>query len=197
MRNSVSLRNADSSDSVHLAEIIVAATRSAFADRVPEACLNALSIDESATNWEHFFASETLQKEREILLVADHHDEGPIAFILAGRDTKEVMNDPSIAYKYPREITSLQVNPVWHGKGIGRRLIEAVASTLLAQDTKPVAVRVLEPNPNKSFYTHLGTCQISSQPYDWDGFVTEELIFGWQNIGDVKPDNSPRRDHTK
>ena len=188
MPNPVLLRKADPTDSVHLAEIIVAATLAAFTERVPKRCLNALSIDESAANWKRFLRSESLQEEREILLVADHREEGPIAFILAGRDTTEVVEDRSVANKYPREITSLQVAPAWHGKGIGRRLIQAVASTLLGQGTRSVAVRVLEPNPNKAFYTHLGACQISSQPYDWVGFATEELIFGWQNIAVVQND---------
>ena len=163
----------------------MAATFDAFSGRVPEECLKALSIEDSSRNWTRFLDSESLLCEREILLVAEDRTDSPIAFVLAGRSTSDVIEDPTVAATYPREITSLQVKPAWHRQGIGRQLVKAIAVDFRKRGNKSIAVRVLEPNPNVSFYTHLGACQVSSQRYDWEGFTTRELIFGWEDIGDV------------
>jgi GNAT superfamily N-acetyltransferase len=81
---------------------------------------------------------------------------------------------------------SLHVAPGWQNRGIGRSLLGAAADWLIARHEKTLAVRVLEPNPNRAFYVRLGAQQLGSQPYDWAGFATHEVIYGWPDIHRVR-----------
>jgi GNAT superfamily N-acetyltransferase len=81
---------------------------------------------------------------------------------------------------------SLHVAPGWQNRGIGRSPIGAAADWLIAQHEKTLAVRVLEPNPNRAFYARLGALELGSQSYDWAGFATQEVIYGWPDIGLIR-----------
>jgi ribosomal protein S18 acetylase RimI-like enzyme len=87
---------------------------------------------------------------------------------------------------YPREIVSLHVAPVWQSRGVGRSLIGAAAEWLIARHARRLAVRVLELNPNRAFYARLGAQELGSQPYDWAGFATREVIYGWPDISRLR-----------
>ncbi len=188
MGNELQTRAASHADVGRLAEILIAATESAFAGRVPPSCLTDLSVAESAANWRRFLQSEPYLTHQERLIVAEHAAEA-VGFVLAGKRSADVIKDPAIAEAYPREITSLQVAPEWQRRGVGRMLIAAVAPNLTAR----VCVRVLEPNPNRAFYTRLGAELLASQAYDWAGFATRELIYGWQDINTTGRSSCPDR----
>lgn len=40
-------------------------------------------------------------------------------------------------------------------------------------------VNVLSANLNVAFYEKLGATLIGTEPYDWEGFNTEELVYAW------------------
>ena len=81
---------------------------------------------------------------------------------------------------------SLNVAPDWQQRGVGRLLVEAAADWLLAQQERTMAVQVLEQNPNRGFYVRLGARELGSQPYDWAGFATRQLIYGWDDLSLVR-----------
>lgn len=179
------IRLAKREDCQNLGEVIVAANRSAFEGRVPEQCLLELPVATSVTNWRRAFDSRAFDSGDQVLLVAEADPDGVVAFVLAGGYTAGIFRDRSIAAAYPREITSLHVAPSWQNRGIGRSLVRVAADWLVARHAKTLAIRVLEPNPNRAFYTRLGAQEIGSQPYDWVGFATREVIYGWPNISVV------------
>jgi hypothetical protein len=69
---------------------------------------------------------------------------------------------------------------------MGRSLVGAAADWLIRRDVKTLAVRVLEPNPNRGFYARLGAEELGSQAYDWAGFATREVIYGWPDISRLR-----------
>jgi GNAT superfamily N-acetyltransferase len=176
------IRQAKRADCQSLGEVIVGATRSAFEGRVPEPCLLELPVSTSVANWKRAFDSGAFDSEDQVLLVADADYEGVVAFVLAGGKTAKIFSDRVVSAAYPREITSLHVAPSWQSRGLGRSLIAAAANWLIARGEKTLAVRVLEPNPNRAFYTRLGARELGSQPYEWAGFATYEVIYGWPDI---------------
>jgi GNAT superfamily N-acetyltransferase len=178
----VQIRRARREDCQSLGEVVVAASRSAFEGRVPEQCLSELPVSTSVANWQRAFDSGAFDSGDQVLLVADADPDGVVAFVLAGGYTAEIFRDRSIAAAYPREVTSLHVAPSWQNRGIGRSLVGAAADWLVARHAKTLAVRALEPNPNRAFYTRLGAHEVGSQPYDWAGFATREVIYGWPSI---------------
>jgi GNAT superfamily N-acetyltransferase len=176
------IRPAKRADCQSLGEVIVGATRSAFEGRVPKQCLLELPVSTSVANWGRAFDSGAFDSDDQVLLVAEVDSEEVVAFILAGANTAKIFRDRVVSVAYPREITSLHVVPTWQSRGFGRSLIGAAANWLIARGEKTLAVRVLEPNPNRAFYARLGARELGSQPYDWAGFATHEVIYGWPDI---------------
>ncbi len=182
------IRLAKRADCQNLGEVIVGANRSAFEGRVPEQCLLELTVSTSVRNWKRGFDSGSFDSGDQVLLVAEVDPDGVVAFVLAGSYTADVFRDRNISVAYPREILSLHVAPGWQNRGIGRSLVGAAADWLIARQAKTLAVRAMEPNPNRAFYTKLGAQELGSQPYDWAGFATHEVIYGWPDISCLRGD---------
>ncbi len=180
------IRLAKREDCQNLGEVIVGANRSAFEGRVPEQCLLEVPVSTSVANWRRAFDAGAFDSGDQVLLVAEVDLDGVVAFVLAGGYTSGIFRDRSISDAFPREIVSLHVAPSWQNRGVGRSLIGAAADWLIARHQKTLAVRVLEPNPNRAFYARLGAQELGSQPYDWVGFTTREVIYGWSDISRVR-----------
>ena len=67
----------------------------------------------------------------------------------------------------------------------GRELVRRVADWLGGDRDRTLAVRVLAPNPNRAFYERLGAMQLAVQPYDWAGFSTHEVVYGWPDVANL------------
>jgi GNAT superfamily N-acetyltransferase len=180
------IRLAKRGDCQSLGEVIVSAQRFAFEGRVPEQCLSELPVSTSVANWGRAFDSGAFESDDQVLLVSEAEPEEVVAFVLAGGYTAGIFRDQTVSVAYPREITSLHVAPRWQNRGIGRSLVGAAADWLLERHAKSLAVRVLEPNPNRAFYARLGAMELGSQPYDWAGFATREVIYGWPDIRRIR-----------
>jgi GNAT superfamily N-acetyltransferase len=178
----VQIRAAGRWDCEDLGEVIVSAMRSAFEGRVPEQCLLELPVSTSVANWRRAFDSGAFDGEAQALFVADSSPDGVVGFVLVGGRTAGIFCDERIAAAFPRELVSLHVAPKWQRHGIGRRLVRTATEWLIAAGTETLAVRVLEQNPNRAFYEHLGAEEVGSQPCDWAGFATREIIYGWRDI---------------
>jgi GNAT superfamily N-acetyltransferase len=178
----VLIREARLEDCHALAHVIISATVDAFRGRVPDACLGWLSIGESERNWARIFTPGEILDQGSRLIVAESGVDGVIGLALVGRTTAVHANDPRVLDRYPNDLHSLQVSPEWQGKGVGRRLVSRVAELLVEQGETGLLVRVLPENPNVGFYGHLGAVRVGSQPYVWEGYATEELLFGWDDV---------------
>ena len=165
-----------------LARLIVDGNESSFRGRVPDVCLDSLRVEESAQNWRRNFVDDTKIRDDEYLLVAEISDD-VIGVAMAGRDTRRVTTDAGIAATYPRDLSVLHVDPAWHRRGVGRRLVANVASRLLDEGTPGLLVRVLVDNPNAIAYERMGAVLLGTQPYDWESYKTEELLYGWDDLG--------------
>jgi GNAT superfamily N-acetyltransferase len=145
-----------------------------------------LPVSTSVANWRRAFDSGAFDSGDQVLLVAEVDHNGVVGFVLAGGYTVGIFRDRNISAVYRREIVSLHVAPGWQKRGVGRSLVGAAADWLIARNEKTLAVRVLEPNPNRAFYAALGAQELGSQPYDWAGFATREVIYGWPDINRLR-----------
>ncbi len=173
------IREATADDAFALARVIIDATYSAFRGRVPDACLEWLSVQESATNWKRLIDSHD---DDQPLSVAEIDGRDIVGLVLAGRAASEVVEDQEITRQYPVEISSLQVDPAWHSKGVGRLLVRHAAQHFSQRGYSAAMVRVLADNPNVSFYEGLGALKLAEQRYDWEGYITAEFVMGWSSI---------------
>ena len=177
----LAVRPAQINDCYALARLVVNGNESSFRGRVPDACLDGLPVEMSARNWRRNFVDDETIRSGEHLLVAEIGTD-VIGVAMAGRETTQVTSDRAIAERYPRDLSVLHVDPAWHRRGVGRTLVANVATRLLDEGVTGLLVRVLVDNPNAVAYERMGAVLVATQPYDWEGYLTEELLYGWDDL---------------
>jgi len=175
------IRHAHIDDCPALARILISATRAAFRGLVPDACLNWIAPEESAANWARNFADDHSLQPGYSLFVADTGQE-VVGFAMLGEIRPEDGFELSIARRYSHELRVLQVDPAWQRQGVGRRLVSRVAAQVDEAGATHLLVRVLVENPNMAFYERLGAIELGRRPYDWEGYLTETLVLGWEDV---------------
>ncbi len=162
-----------------MARILIETNEATFRGLVPDQCLTSLSLEESAANW-HKALSAGGPGQGKFLIVAEHiraedEPEGLVGYVLASHDS-ELAN-------YESELNVLMVDTPWQRQGIGRQLIARAAAELWCQGVKSMLVGVQVDNPNRAYYKHLGGRLVGRRPLDWAGYQTEEILYGWEDIG--------------
>lgn len=141
------IRLADIDDAHAIATIHVRSWQHAYRDILPEDGLNALSIDQRATQWAGWLQAESSPLRT---LVAEVDDE-VVGFTSWG-PANEVDLDPATLMLY-----SIYMLPESAGKGIGSALLEAVEVEMIASGAEIGALQVLEQNaPTRTFYEKRG-----------------------------------------
>ena len=181
----IEIRYARIEDCRDLGRILVSATQDAFRGRVPDQCLNWLTPEESAANWAKNFTSDQSLAPGDYLFVAESANE-VIGLAMLCEITPEDDYEPFIASRYSHELRSIQVAPLWQRQGVGRRLLSRIADDLGQEQVTHLLVRVLVDNPNLAFYERLGATRIGKRPYEWEGYKTEEIILGWEDISQLR-----------
>jgi GNAT superfamily N-acetyltransferase len=108
------------------------ATYGAFRGRVPDRCPDWLTVEESATNWGRNFENDILPPGNH-LFVAEVARTDAIGLAMARRRSADTSIDPEIAKGYGQELVTLQVDPAWQRRGVGRELVAVIAKTLLKE----------------------------------------------------------------
>lgn len=181
----IETRRARIDDCPALGRIIVSATQETFRGRVPDQCLNWLTPEESAVNWAKNFTSDDSLGLGDQQFVAETEKE-VIGLAMVSEITAEDNYEPHIASRYSHELLSLQVAPLWQRRGVGRRLLSRIADELAKQNITHLLVRVLVENPNVAFYERLGAIRIGKRPFEWEGYETEEILFGWEDLSTLR-----------
>lgn len=182
----VAIRPATYEDRFALARILIDATESAFRGRVPDRCLGWLTVEESAGNWGLNFENGVL-RAGEHLYVAKVAGTDVIGLAMAGGRSPEAVEAVEAAQDYPHELRVLQVDPAWQRRGVGRRLVATIAEALALEGGSKLLVGILAENPNRGFYERLGARLIGTRPYNWEGYLTEELLFAWDDLSALLP----------
>src|SRR5687768_14033123 len=177
----IEIRHARIDDCPALGRIIVSATQDAFRGRVPDKCLHWLTPEDSAANWAKNFTGDQSLEPGDTLFVAETDNE-VIGLAMVSEITPEDNYEPVITTRYSHELRSIQVAPAWQRQGVGRSLVSRIAQELGEEKSAGLLVRVLIDNPNIAFYERLGATRIGKRPYEWEGYQTEEIIFGWEDI---------------
>ena len=116
-------------------------------------------------------------RREDCLLVADDSADGVVGLVL-GRACE---NEPG----YAGEIRVLHISPAHQRQGIGRQLVCAVVDHFAQHAIDSMVVHVLKANPNRPFYERLGGQFVREEPYDWNGVILPDVIYGWRNIAPI------------
>lgn len=175
------IRPANIGDCPALGRILVSATTSAFEGLVPAECLN-WTPQESAANWTRNFKDDGSLRDGECIFVAESDKDGVVGMAMVGETRSKDNADRPIDDRYEYELYVLNVAPDQQRQGVGRHLVKHVAREVIAKGHAHLLVRVLVENPNRPFYERLGAVELAKRPYNWDGYLTEEVIYGWKDI---------------
>lgn len=172
----VTIRRARPGDAPALGQVHVACWRSAYAGVLPDNYLNALSPAREALGYEHAIA-EGRGGHAVFVAVADSQEVpggGVVGFITGGLSRR-----PSIA---EGEVETLYLHDDFHERGIGRRLMRAMASHLASLGAQSAFVWVLESNPSRWFYERLGAKLVAREEILFAGQRTPQIAYAWDSI---------------
>lgn len=166
------IRPATLGDARGIAEVHVASWRSTYRGIVPEAHLDALSVDRRTATWAGVLSDEHGQS----LTVVAIDPQGQIVGFASGGRPQDP--DPTCA-AYAGELHVIYLLADHQGRGIGRRLVAAVAAGLAAQGMTSLQVWTLAANPACRFYESLGGVRIGEKPTAIGGASLTEVAYGW------------------
>ena len=82
------------------------------------------------------------------------------------------------------EVNLLYVRPSHQGRGLGRRLVQAVAAHLAKLGMTALHIGCLAANaPARRFYESLGGRVVIERLFDEEGIMLPEVVYGWPDIG--------------
>jgi ribosomal protein S18 acetylase RimI-like enzyme len=176
----ITIRRARPADAIAIGAVHVAAWRNAYAGILPDAFLARLSVPRQAAHYDHAIRSGT-----PVLVAALNGPAaggtGPrvVGFSTGGRSRITTVGGRKLG---EGEIETLYVLDDFRDRGVGRRLMRAMAAQLAEGGCRSAVVWVLRDNPSRWFYQHLGGQQTAEATIQVGGAPVVQTAFVWDPI---------------
>lgn len=174
------IRPARVEDAPGIARVHIDSWRTTYKGIIPDDYLANLSYERNAQNRVRILSNP---ETRERIYVAQDASGRIVGFISGGPERE---NDPI----YKGEIYAIYVLDEFQGRGLGRRLTQALVEGLLHDGMHAMLVWVLVNNPARCFYEALGGQELRTQPIEIGGAMLEEVAYGWQDISELAKSKS-------
>lgn len=158
--NPYTCRNAQVTDASRIAHVQVQTWHSAYTGIIDPDYLNNLSETEKTSFWQ-----AALEQGAQVAVASEHEHGEVIGFISYGRDRYD--NTKGHVY-------ALYILSEFHGKGIGKALMQEAFNVLKTKGYNHALLWVLKHNPHKDFYTHMGGRIIACKTIQIGNTVCEE-----------------------
>jgi GNAT superfamily N-acetyltransferase len=165
----VLIREATMEDSAGLARVQVDSYRTSYAGLMPRAVLDGFTYEEQEQDWRDWISSQP----EDLLYVAEAATGEIVGYALA-------RPGPIAAPPFDSELVALHVRRAHQRQGLGRRLMATVAEQLGLQDCKSLMLWILEENPARGFYEHLGGQLLDERKMS--SASVHEVAYGWPTI---------------
>jgi ribosomal protein S18 acetylase RimI-like enzyme len=165
----ITIRAAYSADAGRIASLDVDTWRSTYAGVLTETYLVGLSAERRQQGW-----AKVIQREPRDVRVAVDAEGTVLGFGSCGKCRAE----PG----FNGEVFTLYIDPDWHNRGIGRRLLFALFARLVAQGCGSVIIWVLQDNPARFFYERLGGVLVWRKAFTVGGKSVPALGYGWRDL---------------
>ncbi len=166
------VRTATLEDAPSIARVHVDSWRTTYAGVMPNDYLASLSYEERERMW---LDALTKHAATNFAYVAEDAAGKVVGFASAGPESN---GDPD----YRAELFVIYLLHEHQRKGIGRKLISAVAARLLEEGFESMLLWVLDGNPACEFYEALGGQRLREKPYRAGGVTLVEVAYGWRDI---------------
>ncbi|HYZ33342.1 MAG TPA: GNAT family N-acetyltransferase [Crenalkalicoccus sp.] len=191
----ICIRRARPSDAAAIGAVHVASWRSTYAGVLPAPYLARLSVLRHAAGYERAI-SDRRDGHAVFVAVASGPDAPPgheareggvvIGFASGGRPRRPGLADG--------EVETLYLLDDYRDRGIGRRLMRAIAAHLAAVGCHSVMLWVLRDNPTRWFYLRLGGRPVAQERIGFAGETLDQLAYRWDPIETLLAATAPARE---
>ncbi|MEJ1096256.1 MULTISPECIES: GNAT family N-acetyltransferase [unclassified Pseudoxanthomonas] len=165
------IRSAVPADVSGIAHVQISTWHATYRGLVPDAYLDAMDQAVQEDYWRSLLSAN----DGDFVVVAESQDLEIAGFACAGPNR-------DVELSYVAELHKLYLAPKWQGRGVGRRLIESAAESLLQQNLTSMIVWVLGGNPFRTFYESVGGTFVSERTIDIGGVPLLDVAYGWRNL---------------
>jgi GNAT superfamily N-acetyltransferase len=190
----IAIRRARPMDAPAIGAVHVATWRSTYAGVLPDAYLASLSSVRHAAGYEQAI-TDRRDCHAVFVAVASGPDAPPgcpdgggavVGFASGGRARRAGLGQG--------EIETLYVLDDYRDRGVGRRLMRAMAAHLAAVGCRSAMLWVLEANPTRWFYLRLGGRAAARETIRFAGQTLDQLAFVWDPIDTLLAATAPARE---
>ena len=190
----ICIRRARPDDATAIGAVHVATWRSTYAGILPDCYLAGLSGLRQAAGYERAIMDRAGGHAVFVACASgpdvppDHPGEGPavIGFASGGRARR-----PGLAQG---EVETLYLLDDYRDRGVGRRLMRAMAAHLAAVGCRSAMLWVLRDNPSRWFYGRLGGRPAAREEIRFAGQTLEQLAYVWDPIEALLAATAPAKE---
>lgn len=172
MADPVVIRAAMAGDAGGIARVHVESWRSTYRGIVPDRFLAGLSVEQREQVWHRNIITDRPDYR---VFIAENVSGRVIGFADGG---PERTGDR----QYPGELYAIYLLAGEQRRGVGRRLVRAVAEHLCGRAIPAMLLWVLAENPARRFYEAIGGRELRSQPIEIGGARLDEVAYGWDDV---------------
>jgi len=173
------IRRAGAGDAPAIAAVHVAAWREAYAGLLPARLLRSLSVEEAVLKWR-----ANLSASHPAVFVAVRPDQTVAGFGSCGPQRTAAL----AADGFAGEIEAIYLLAADQGRGLGRRLMAAMAQALIAEGQGSAALWVLRDNRrSRGFYEALGGKLVGTRVEMRGKVAFHEVAYGWRDLRVLLP----------
>jgi GNAT superfamily N-acetyltransferase len=163
-------------DAAAIARVHVDSWRTTYAGLIPDDFLARLSAPAQERRWAEILAAQG----RASFVYVVESESDVVGFSSGGREREGNGT-------YTGELYAIYLLQAQQGKGLGRKLFEAVTGHLSRDGHRAMLVWVLAANTaSRGFYEHLGGTFLGQASHDVAGLQLDEASYGWLDLG-IKP----------
>ncbi len=170
------IREATIEDVPGIARVHVDSWRTTYKGFVPQRILDELKYEEREELWSRALSPGS----RSFVYVAEKERE-VVGFASGGPARPDAPN-------HAGELYAIYLLQEHQGRGIGRRLFEAVVRELARRGLYSMAIWVLTDNPACGFYEAMGGRRVYERQEEVYGVVLDEIGYGWDDIRNLAID---------
>ncbi len=177
------IRRARPTDAAAMGRVYVESWRSTYPGLIPDHYLVGLSEEALTARWRGQLA---WGRDGDGVFVAVERPHGVVGFVTCGVQRGQLAG-------YGGEVYTLYLLDQAQGHGLGRRLMAAAATELLARGYPSGLVWVLRDNPARWFYERLGGRRLGEQTICLARELLPEVAYGWGDLSELArlPVNPP------
>lgn len=158
-----------------IARVHVNAWREAYAGILPADYLHELSYEGRDEMWSQPLSDPIGDVQ---LWVAEEEGGAIAGFAAAGPERGKLDG-------YSGELYAIYLLERFQGRGLGQRLFSAAVRSLINLGHHSMGLWVLEDNPNRGFYEHLGGAVVGRELIEIGEMKYTEIAYGWQDLKEL------------